>query len=167
MNPVAHFNGTELHFSLNGRHLKTEPFRAGRKVWVWAGKHGIAPLRTAAGEEIEINWPEHIAEAGKLVAEAMGFELVETEADFTERHHQLMIALGMQPPVEYVPVAKIKGEGLGKDGLPNLSGTEKQIAWAKDIRREYAIRNPGSAELKRGKTAKYWIDNHRSILPRR
>ena len=127
----------------------------------------MAPLRNAAGDKIEISWPDDIAGAGSFVAEAMGVDLIAEEAEYTARLHQLRIANGMQPPVEYVPVPKIKGEGVGEDGLPNLSGTEKQIAWAQEIRKAYAAKNPGDAALKRGKTAKYWIDNHRSILPRR
>ncbi|KQT44662.1 hypothetical protein ASG47_14505 [Devosia sp. Leaf420] len=50
------------------------------------------------------------------------------------------------------------------DGLPELSGTPKQIAYALNIRAAYAEKHPDSPSLKKGTTAKYWIENYRSIL---
>ena len=44
-------------------------------------------------------------------------------------------------------------------GLPELSGSPKQIAWALKLRAAFAEKNPGHPSLKRATTAKYWIDN--------
>lgn len=52
------------------------------------------------------------------------------------------------------------------DGLPELTGTSKQIAYALNIRKAYAEKHPSDAALKRGTTAKYWIENHKSVLYR-
>lgn len=52
------------------------------------------------------------------------------------------------------------------DGLPELTGTPKQIAYALNIRKAYADKHPVDAALKRGTTAKYWIENHKSVLYR-
>ena len=56
-----------------------------------------------------------------------------------------------------------KGQEL-VEGLPELTGTPKQIAYALSIRDAFAKKHPGDAALKRGTTAKYWIDNHRTAL---
>lgn len=61
--------------------------------------------------------------------------------------------------------AEIAAKGQEKvEGLPELTGTPKQIAYALNIRAAYAEKHPGDAALKRGTTAKYWIENHRSVL---
>lgn len=43
--------------------------------------------------------------------------------------------------------------------LPKLTGTAKQIKWAKEIRAAYATRSPGSPHLTGRTTAKWWIDH--------
>ena len=61
--------------------------------------------------------------------------------------------------------AEIAAKGQEKVvGLPELTGTPRQVAYALTIRAAYAEKHPGDAALKRGTTAKYWIENHRSIL---
>ncbi|HEY8361006.1 MAG TPA: hypothetical protein VIL30_26405 [Ramlibacter sp.] len=61
--------------------------------------------------------------------------------------------------------AEIAAQGQPKvEGLPELTGTPKQIAYALSIREAFANRYPEDAALKRGTTAKYWIENHRSML---
>lgn len=44
-------------------------------------------------------------------------------------------------------------------GLPKLSGSEKQIAWAIQIRANVLSKNPTNSVLKKATTAKYWIEN--------
>jgi hypothetical protein len=43
-------------------------------------------------------------------------------------------------------------------GLPELSGTPKQIAWAMTLRAVLQTKNPKHPSLKRATTAKFWID---------
>jgi hypothetical protein len=62
--------------------------------------------------------------------------------------------------------AEIEKNGQPESDLPVLKGSPKQIAYALTIREAYAKKHPGDATLKRGKTAKYWIENHRSVLYR-
>lgn len=52
--------------------------------------------------------------------------------------------------------AELKSDELG---LPVLSGTEKQVKWALQIRDKVVQSNPKDPRLKKAKTAKYWIDN--------
>ncbi|HHE3462808.1 TPA: hypothetical protein ACPDI7_002030 [Pasteurella multocida] len=55
-----------------------------------------------------------------------------------------------------------------EQGLPALSGSPKQIAWAEQIR-TYCLANLPANKIggaKRATTAKYWIDNFRQYLPR-
>lgn len=47
-------------------------------------------------------------------------------------------------------------------GLPMLTGTPKQIAWAVTIRGKVAAKQPDLPALKKATTAKYWIENFRN-----
>ncbi len=52
-------------------------------------------------------------------------------------------------------------------GLPELKGSEKQVIWAEQIRAKYfqdTQKNDINPSAKKVKTAKWWIDNHKSIL---
>ncbi|MGB3540712.1 MAG: hypothetical protein WBA42_21370 [Mesorhizobium sp.] len=60
--------------------------------------------------------------------------------------------------------AEIEKNGQAETGLPKLTGTPKQIAYALSIREAFARKHPDDAALKRGTTAKYWIENHRRAL---
>ncbi|KJS38082.1 MAG: hypothetical protein VR70_10840 [Rhodospirillaceae bacterium BRH_c57] len=53
-----------------------------------------------------------------------------------------------------------------EDGLPELKGTERQVAYAEEIRAKFAQFNPGHVNIKKAKTAKFWIENHKGILNR-
>ena len=60
---------------------------------------------------------------------------------------------------------RIAEEGQGnEDGLPDLTGSPKQIAWALKIRGAVARRDAKLVALKTATTAKYWIDNHKHSL---
>lgn len=49
--------------------------------------------------------------------------------------------------------------------MPELTGTPKQIAYALNIRAAYAAKHPEDTRaIKTATTAKYWIENHRSVL---
>ncbi|MBU2834233.1 hypothetical protein HF673_00175 [Acidithiobacillus thiooxidans] len=57
-----------------------------------------------------------------------------------------------------------KAEALkiaNESGLPKLTGTAKQIAWAITLRNKFAKAHPDDPRLHAKKTAKYWIENHR------
>lgn len=61
--------------------------------------------------------------------------------------------------------AEIEEKGQeAREGFPELTGTPKQIAYALSIRDAFAAKNPGERSLKTATTAKYWIENHRSVL---
>lgn len=47
----------------------------------------------------------------------------------------------------------------GQAGWPQLTGSEKQIAWAERIRAKLAAIHPENRALKTATTAKYWIEN--------
>ncbi len=48
-------------------------------------------------------------------------------------------------------------------GLPELTGTQKQVAWALQIRDKIVVENPNDHRLRKAKTSKYWIDNRYSL----
>jgi len=48
-------------------------------------------------------------------------------------------------------------------GWPALKGSPKQISWAETIRAKVAEKEPNSKLLKTATTAKYWIENYRSV----
>jgi hypothetical protein len=60
--------------------------------------------------------------------------------------------------------ADIAKNGQPDDGFPTLTGSHKQVAYAISIRNAFAVKNPNHRSLKTATTAKYWIENHRSVL---
>lgn len=74
-------------------------------------------------------------------------------------------ALEMAENAEKAEAAKQAAE---EQGLPALSGTPKQVAWAEQIR-AYCLANLPKEKLGRARsatTAKYWINNFKHYLPR-
>lgn len=61
---------------------------------------------------------------------------------------------------------KIEQEGQPDTGLPMLTGSTKQIAYALKIREAVHRREPKNTKLRRSTRAAYWIENYRSALPR-
>lgn len=69
--------------------------------------------------------------------------------------------------------ADIKARAEQNDGFPELKGTVKQVAWANDIRRAMCtvklghtfddVQREALKAVNRAKTAKYWIDNYRTV----
>lgn len=53
------------------------------------------------------------------------------------------------------------------DGLPELTGTVKQVAWANDIRAKLANVDPKHRALRRATRAKYYIENRHALLQMR
>jgi len=66
-----------------------------------------------------------------------------------------------------VLAAIIEEDGQRGSDYPPLSGTPKQIAWAIEIRKEFARQHPTDRVLRNATRAKYWIENHRHIFERR
>lgn len=55
--------------------------------------------------------------------------------------------------------AKIEAEMPPKEPLPTLIGTEKQIAWATQIREQAQLAQPDLPELQTATRAAWWIEN--------
>lgn len=63
--------------------------------------------------------------------------------------------------------ARIEAEGQQEiDGMPALSGSPKQVAYALKIREAVRRQSPSLRAIKTATTAKYWIETHRSALYR-
>jgi hypothetical protein len=110
-------------------------------------------------------WPlgKEAAEGRKALQARTEAARIQREAEEAERRR---IAREALVEINEQRAAELVAAGQPDIGLPALSGTPKQIAYALEIRKAFAIRHPGDAALKRGKTAKYWIENHRSVLYR-
>jgi len=109
-------------------------------------------------------WP-----LGKIEVEAEAERRRQAEAERIKRDNEIAeqrrIESEALKELNEERAAEIAEKGQEKvEGLPELTGTSKQIAYALNIRAAYAVKHPGDAALKRGTTAKYWIENHRSIL---
>lgn len=101
------------------------------------------------------------AEAAKaqcVLAEAARIERDTAEAGRLRAAREAFVEINAQK------AAEIESDGQPDGGLPKLSGTSKQIAYAISIRSAYAVKNPNDGALMRGTTAKYWIENHRKAL---
>lgn len=48
-------------------------------------------------------------------------------------------------------------------GLPTLKGTERQVAWALQIRAQLIAKNPADRRIKQATTARFWIENRDAI----
>lgn len=83
---------------------------------------------------------------------ASAFRLDGSHRDFLESHR-----------AEATAAAKVASK---KAGLPKLSGTTKQKAWAETLRANYVSENPGSVELltcdKIFSKAKFWIEQRKN-----
>lgn len=82
-----------------------------------------------------------------------------------ERAEARRIELEALAEINAEKAAEIAEKGQGKvEGLPELKGTPKQIAYALNIRKAFAEKHPSDPALMRGTTAKYWIENHKGAL---
>lgn len=88
-------------------------------------------------------------------------ERIEREAAEAERRRIEREALA---ELNAAKAAEIAEKGQADSDFPKLTGTPKQIAYAVSIREAFARKHPADAALKRGTTAKYWIENHRRVL---
>lgn len=66
--------------------------------------------------------------------------------------------------IERAALAEIAAEEAAEAGYPALKGTDKQIAYADQIRAAYAKKKPADKVLWGRLTAKWWIENHRAAL---
>ena len=66
--------------------------------------------------------------------------------------------------IEREAMAEIAAEEAAEAGYPVLKGSPKQIVYAEQIRAAYAKRKPADKVLWNRLTAKWWIENHRSVL---
>ncbi|WP_062117140.1 hypothetical protein [Aureimonas sp. AU40] len=86
--------------------------------------------------------------------ERMKIEAARREAELAEKKATLT-----------AEAAKVETEGQQVvEGLPLLTGSPKQVAWALRIRDAVQKREPKNAALKRAKKASYWIENYRTVL---
>lgn len=109
-------------------------------------------------------WPLGAQLAAEAAEKRQAAEAARIERDRAEAERRRIAAEALKE-LNAEKAAEIAKNGQPVDeGLPELWGTPKQIAYALSIRSAYAARHPGDAALKRGTTAKYWIENHRSIL---
>ncbi len=75
--------------------------------------------------------------------------------------------------IERAALAEINAERAAEiakhgqpEGMPTLSGSPKQIAYAVSIREAVVRKSPALAAIMEETTSKFWIENHRSALYR-
>ncbi|MCG5246921.1 hypothetical protein LPC10_17455 [Methylorubrum sp. B1-46] len=89
---------------------------------------------------------------------------IERERAEVERRRIEREALAEQNAAE---ADRIEAEGQREiNGMPALSGTPKQVAYALKIRDAVRRQQPTLRSIKTATTAKYWIETHRSALYR-
>jgi hypothetical protein len=120
---------------------------------------GIAQClsQTAYDDAVEYSFPERAAQ--------VRLEKERTTQRAAQRT-RIMARGGRRALLEknVVAAATIEQFGQAESEYPKLTGTPKQIAFAIDIRAEYALRHPGDRSLKTATRAQYWISNHKRIL---
>ncbi|SEO94175.1 hypothetical protein SAMN04487843_105116 [Methylobacterium sp. ap11] len=108
------------------------------------------PLQAFEAEQEEAHRAE--AEAARVEAERREVERLKAEAEARKAalaDEAVRIEREGQPTVE---------------GLPSLTGSPKQVAYALKIRAAVQAKTPSDRALKTATTASYWIDNRRSVL---
>lgn len=132
-------------------------------------------VTTAGGIAVELDEDEYEAERarqwplerqdyidekeGKRVAHIERIARETEQARIREEEREALKEINAEKAAEI----EEKGQEV-REGLPELTGTPKQIAYALSIRDAYAAKNPSERSLKTATTAKYWIENHRSVL---
>lgn len=96
--------------------------------------------------------------AHRAKAEAERIERETAEAARRQIEREALAELNAEKATE---IAK---NGQPSGDLPALTGTPKQIAYALTIREAFMKRNAKAKALKTATTAKFWIENHRSVL---
>lgn len=99
------------------------------------------------------------AETRRLLAEQQAVAEAKREREYAERMENRRLELEAE-------AERIAEEGQGNDGLPDLTGSPKQIAWALKIRAAVVASGRKMSALKTATTAKYWIDNYKGVLSR-
>ncbi|MEH3143985.1 MAG: hypothetical protein PGN34_01185 [Methylobacterium frigidaeris] len=108
------------------------------------------PLQAFEAEQEEARRAE--AEAARVEAERREVERLKAEAEARKA------ALADE-------AARIEREGQPTvEGLPSLTGSPKQFAYALKIRAAVQAKTPADRALRTATTASYWIDNRRSVL---
>jgi hypothetical protein len=130
-----------------------------------AGDRPVAMSREEHEAECRRRWPMDArladeAEERRREQEALRMEREAAQAEARRIEQEALKELNAER------AAQIAAMGQPDTGLPKLTGTPKQIAYALSIRDAFAAKHPGDPALKRGTTAKYWIENHRSALYR-
>ncbi len=127
---------------------------------------GIAKTMTRAELDAERAriWPMGKQLADEAAERQRQDEAARIQRD-AERAEARRIELEALAELNAEKAAEIAEKGQEKvEGLPELKGTPKQIAYALNIRKAFAEKHPGDPALKRGTTAKYWIENHKGAL---
>ncbi len=148
--------------------LNNIAYSSTKSATYYLSTYGDEPTElTAADFEAEQQriWPlqyqDHLDEQErKRIAEIARIERETMAAAERQKEREAKAAFNAEKAKE------IETNGQPSDGLPALKGTPKQIAYARTIRDAYAAKNPRASELKKATTAKYWIENHRSVLYR-
>lgn len=120
--------------------------------------------------------PQSRAIYAQLCAGTDPLEIVALAANPTEfRVFHPAAASGQTPEEAVVAAEKIVAEraqfaaeaaaSAEADGLPTLSGSPKQVAWALTLRAAVQRAEPKNPALRRATTAKYWIDAARNPVP--
>lgn len=107
-----------------------------------------------AAEKRDINW-DTIDSCRYIVKQAIDGE-------------QKMLSKKHERQQELIKSAEGAKEEAAMLGLPTLTGTPAQVAWAEKIRAKWIATRPASPQtenaLKRATTAGYWINTHKKIL---
>ncbi|BCM83554.1 hypothetical protein [Methylobacterium indicum] len=109
-------------------------------------------------------WPLEAHRAGEEEARRAEVEAARIEAERREVE-RLKAEAEARKAALADEAARIERDGQpAVEGLPSLTGSPKQVAYALKIRAAVQAKTPSDRALKTATTASYWIDNRRSVL---
>lgn len=134
----------------------------------------VAPVSSPTGlvafpvfHEVKLSTIEHLLDATALSPSEVAKRFASPTGwiceGFRASAAQRAIALADSARGRARSVRAAAAKQLQAGNLPSLTGTEKQRAWANQIRAEHAAASPHSAHLQTKSNAAWWIENRRAL----
>lgn len=134
----------------------------------------VAPVSSPAAlvaipifHEVNLSTIEHLLDATAWSPGELAKQLASPTGWICESYRastaQQAVALANSARARARSVRAAAAKQAQAGNLPFLTGTEKQRAWANQIRAEHAAESPHSANLQTKSNAAWWIENRRAL----
>lgn len=137
-----------------------------RRTKLTAVHRETGAIATPVFPEYKQETVEHLLDVG-IAAETIVSRMTAPEAWICESQRGKTAEEAIRKALDhrqFVAASAATSRAVSKDlGLPALTGSQKQVTWAMNIRTKHAEKQPDSKHLKAQKAASWWIEN-RNLL---